>query len=142
VEVVGFIAKKKLAPHPNTGESVNCKFKDRPSNDYHINITPAKDSEETKGIVVEMIPQNPHRKNEDWSLDKLEALQDKQLKVKVRGRLFFDSEHRPNTSMAKKGGDPRRFSLWEIHPISAFLVCPSGSCTGSAGWKALEDWEP
>ena len=141
VELSGFIASRKLAPHPNTGESVNCKFKDEPRNDYHINITPAKNGDETQGVVIEMIPQDANRKNKSWNLTKLATIQDKQLPVKVRGRLFFDSEHKPNTQQTGGGGNPRRFSLWEIHPISSFFVCESGSCT-SGGWKALEDWNP
>jgi len=143
VELVGFIAATKLPPHPNTGESVNCKLKDEPSNDYHINITPAKNGNETEGVVVEMIPQNPDRRNKDWNLDKLKKIQAQQLPVKIRGRLFFDSEHQPNTQKTgKAGGNPRRFSLWEIHPIATFFVCQSGNCTKSTGWKALEDWNP
>jgi hypothetical protein len=142
VELVGFIASTKKAPHPNTGESVNCKLTDEPSNDYHINITPAKNKDETEGVVVEMIPQNAHRKNKDWNLDKLKQIQAQQFPVKIQGRLFFDNEHSPNTKKTSTGGNPRRFSLWEIHPLSSFFVCPSGTCTKTAGWKALEDWSP
>jgi hypothetical protein len=141
VEITGFIASKKLPPHPNTGESVNCKLKDEPSNDYHINITPDKNSDETKGVVVEMIPQDVHRKDKSWDLKKLGAIQEKQLPVKIRGRLFLDNEHKPNTG-GDAGGNPRRFSIWELHPIKEFFVCPSGSCPKSSDWKALEDWIP
>ncbi len=141
VELSGFIASEKQKPHPNKGETVNCKFKDEPRNDYHISITPTKNSDETKGVVVEMIPQDPHRKSKDWNLDKLRNIQDRQLPVKIRGRLFFDSEHSKNTSKTSTSTQPRRFSLWEIHPISSFFVCESGSCT-SSGWKALENWNP
>jgi hypothetical protein len=141
VELSGFIASTKLPPHPNTGESVNCKLKDEPSNDYHINITEKKSSDETQGVVVEMIPQDPHRKSKDWNLTKLKTIQEKQLPVKIQGRLFFDSEHAKNPT-GNAGSNPRRFSVWEIHPLSAFFVCPSGSCTKNTGWKALEDWEP
>ena len=143
VELSGFIASKKLPPHPNTGESVNCKFTDEPNNDYHINITPAKNGDETEGVVVEMIPQDPNRKSKRWDLDKLKQIQAKQLPVKIRSRLFFDSEHKPNTQKSgNAGGNPRRFSVWEIHPALKFFVCESGSCTKSADWKALEGWSP
>jgi hypothetical protein len=141
VELSGFIASTKKSPHPNRGESVNCKLTDEPSNDYHINITPTKDSDETKGVVVEMIPQNPNRKNKDWRLDKLKKIQAMQLQVKVQGRLFFDSEHVPNPD-GKAGTNPLRFSLFELHPTSAFFVCPLGSCSKDADWKALEGWTP
>src|SRR5262249_32295180 len=104
VEMIGYIASQKLSPHPNTGESVNCKFTDEPRNDYHINVTSEKNSDETKGVVVEMIPQDPNRKDKDWNLDKLLKIQEKQLQVRVRGRLFFDSEHTKNTQKTGKAG--------------------------------------
>ncbi|HLW54659.1 MAG TPA: hypothetical protein VKW06_17615 [Candidatus Angelobacter sp.] len=140
VELSGFIASTKLPPHPNTGESVNCGLKDPPSNDFHINITPTKNSEEGKGVVVEMIPQDPHRKA-GWDLNKLVAIQQKQLPVKIRGRLFFDNEHVPNPD-GTVGSNPRRFSVFEIHPLETFLVCPSGSCSQASDWKPLETWVP
>jgi hypothetical protein len=45
------------------------------------------------------------------------------------------------------GGQPKRVSLWEVHPITKFFVCTkagnncSVSSTGaSSGWKRLEDF--
>src|ERR1022692_1931191 len=32
-----------------------------------------------------------------------------------------------------------RASLWEVHPIYKFEVCPNGTCA-DGGWKTLEDW--
>jgi hypothetical protein len=142
VELFGFIAATTGDPHPNPGESVNCKLTTGSSSDYHINITPAKNEDETQGVVVEMIPQDPHRKSDTWSLVKLKAIEAHQLPVKIEGRLFFDSEHSPNLKKGATSGGPRRFSLWEIHPLLSFFVCPSGTCTKTAGWKALEDWSP
>jgi hypothetical protein len=142
VELQGFIASTKLPPHPNTGETVNCELTDEASNDYHINITPAKNEDETQGVVVEMIPQDPNRKDKDWNLDKLTKIQKQQLPVRIQGRLFFDSEHKPNTKKTGKSHNPKRFSIWEIHPLSSFDVCLASTCTESAGWKALEDWTP
>lgn len=143
VELAGFIASTKLEPHANKGETVNCKLTDQPSNDFHINITPQKNQDETQGVVVEMIPQNPNRKSKDWSLDKLKKIQAQQMPVRIQGRLFFDNEHAPNTKKTgKAGGNPRRFSVWEIHPLSSFEVCLASSCTETTGWKALEDWTP
>lgn len=142
VELTGFIAATKQSPHPNTGESVNCDLTDPDSNDFHINITPQKNEDETQGVVVEMIPQNPNRQNKSWSLDKLTKIQAQQLQVRIRGRLFFDDEHIPITDQADKSGNPKRFSVWEIHPLSSFEVCLASSCTDATGWKALEDWSP
>lgn len=142
VELFGFIAATTKEPHANPGESVNCKLTGGANSDYHINVTPAKNEDETQGVVVEMIPQDPHRKSDAWTTDKLKAIQTHQLPVKVQGRLFFDSEHSPNLVKGANSGDPRRFSLWEIHPLSSFFVCPTGACTKTTGWKALEDWTP
>ncbi len=142
VELSGFIAATELPPHPNTGESVNCNLTKPPENDFHINITPAKNGDETEGVVVEMIPQDPNRKSDGWNLDKLKKIQEKQLQVKIQGRLFFDNEHKPNTQKTGTNRNPKRFSLWEIHPLVSFFVCESGSCAQSTGWKALQDWNP
>jgi hypothetical protein len=143
VTLTGFVASTQLEPHTNSGESVNCKLTQDASSDFHINITPGKNQDETQGVVVEMIPQSPKRKDNEWSLDKLRKIQTQQLPVRIQGRLFFDNEHVPNTSKtAKNGTNPKRFSIWEIHPLSSFDVCPASSCTPSAGWKPLEDWNP
>jgi hypothetical protein len=138
VELAGFIASEKQAPHPNKKETVNCNLTGEPNNDYHINITPTKNSDESKGVVVEMIPQNPNRKSKDWNLTKLLAIQDKQFQVKIQGRLFYDNEHVPNPDVTH-GTNPLRISVWEIHPLASFLVCTSGSCTkhGAAERSAI-----
>ena len=140
VELSGFIASTAKPPHPNDGESVNCGLTDDASNDFHINITPQKSEDETQGVVVEMIPQNPHRQNNDWSIDKLKKIQAQQFPVRIRGRLFFDDEHLPITDKTSQA-NPKRFSVWEIHPLASFEVCTT-SCTETSGWKALEDWTP
>jgi hypothetical protein len=36
-----------------------------------------------------------------------------------------------------QGSNPKRVSLWEIHPIYSFEVCPSGDCA-TGGWQPLE----
>ncbi len=142
VELFGFIAATTKEPHSNPGETVNCKLTGGANSDYHINVTPAKNQDETQGVVVEMIPQDPHRKSDAWTTKQLRAIQALQLPVKVQGRLFFDSEHSPNLVKGAPSGGPRRFSLWEIHPLQSFFVCPSGTCTKTTGWKALEEWTP
>jgi hypothetical protein len=143
IELTGFIASTTLGPHPNRGESVNCKLTEASSSDLHINITPNKNQDETQGIVVEMIPQNPNRIHNSWSEDKLKSIQSEQLPVRIQGRLFFDNEHVPNSNRAARNGtNPKRFSVWEIHPITSFEVCTSSTCSDASGWKALENWNP
>lgn len=59
------------------------------------------------------------------------------------GSLTYDNEHFVNDNPASpKSGQPKRFALWEIHPITAFYVCPAGDgCDPNAGqWVTLTDW--
>jgi hypothetical protein len=48
--------------------------------------------------------------------------------------LMVDSSHTPCAGGVGIKGDPKRASLWEVHPIYKFEVCPGGKCV------TLEDW--
>ena len=53
---------------------------------------------------------------------------------------FFDGSHVTCTAAGQPiGSNPKRMSLWEIHPIYTFEVCPTGMCA-EGGWQKLEDW--
>lgn len=58
--------------------------------------------------------------------------------------LMYDNEHFVNDNPASpKGTQPKRFSLWEIHPVTAFYVCPAGDwCdpTQLGQWQTLTAW--
>jgi len=143
VEIVGFIAVKpsKSEPHANlSGESVNCRLPRAENNDFHISVTPGLDKSEFKGIVAEMIPQ---RRNEKWTQELLKKVQEAHRMVRVRGQLFFDNHHYVNDDENKPmGGQPKRMSLWEIHPVTQFDVCTAPQCTaGGSGWTPLADWK-
>ncbi|HYL92289.1 MAG TPA: hypothetical protein VEW69_03935 [Alphaproteobacteria bacterium] len=142
VEVTGFIAVQPSGSHPhaNTGESVNCNLHGPPNNDFHINLTPKSGDTEFHGIVVEMIPQN---RDANWTEARLALVQQAGLMVRARGQLMLDNHHfvngDPNNN---KGSQPKRFALWEVHPIVEFDVCTAGSsCTAtSSSWQPLENW--
>jgi hypothetical protein len=136
VSIVGFIGGK---PHPNGGESVNCGLKGLANNDIHISIVPEAGDEEFDGIVVEMIPQE---RPAGWSPSALGKVKKANQKVMVVGQLFYDSVHRVNKNAKKPiGGQPKRMSLWELHPVSEFYVCTADDCSASSkkGWTKLED---
>ena len=59
--------------------------------------------------------------------------------VRVTGQLFFDSSHVPCAGGKEVRTNPRRFSLWEIHPIYQFEVC-TADCDGTGTWLPLEQW--
>ena len=137
VELTGYIARGPAAPHPNrSGENVNCGIKGAENNDIHISITEKKGQDEFEGVVVEMIPQD---RDEKWTSGRLTTIQRKQYKVRIQGQLFFDNEHRVNSkSVSFIKTDPKRRSVWEIHPITSFEVCTKSACN-DGDWIALED---
>ncbi len=122
-------------------ESVNCttKVPDQPMyHDIHISLVGSASDAECDGLVAEMIPR--HRPAA-WTADLVNMVASAKLSVRVTGQLMFDSSHTPCQNGAEVKGDPSRATLWEIHPIYKFEVCPSGTCD-SGGWVALEAWKP
>jgi hypothetical protein len=105
--------------------------------DIHISLVQlAAEADECNGMVAEM---SPHHRPAAWSADNLNRLAQSHMPVRVTGQLFFDSSHSPCVNGEASAGDPKRFSLWEIHPIYKFEVC-TGNCTGEGNWASLEDW--
>ena len=145
VKVRGFLARG-LEPHANSsGESVNCRLTQSANNDFHISIVENAGEDEVKGIVVEMIPQD---RNAGWTLAKLKSIREQGKRILVIGALFYDNIHIVNDDPAHNiGGQPKRFSLWEVHPITKFFVCTkaSNNCSptstgATSGWTRLEDF--
>ncbi|HMJ24886.1 MAG TPA: SH3 domain-containing protein [Pyrinomonadaceae bacterium] len=145
VKVRGFLAAG-LEPHANSGgESVNCRLTQNANNDFHISVVENAGEDEFKGIVVEMIPQG---RDPAWTLTKLKAVRQQGKRILVIGALFYDNIHLVNDDPSHPiGGQPKRVSLWEVHPITKFFVCIkatnncSVSSTGAtSGWQRLEDF--
>lgn len=143
VQIIGYIAVKPgdSKPHANTGESVNCNLSGWQNNDFHINLTPQPNDTEYHGIVVEMIPQDRDPK---WTENQLRAVQRAGLQVRVRGQLLLDNHHMVNKDPSHPlGNQPKRFSLFEVHPVTTFDVCTARQCgADSPAWKPLENWTP
>jgi hypothetical protein len=137
VRIVGYVAEV-----PNTygrsdskGEGVNCSYPGAELNDVHINVAPNPDSSPCQGIVVEMIP---HHRPNHWNFANASAL--KGRAVRVTGHVFFDSRH--TLVPCPKQGNPKRMSLFEIHPVYRFEVCRHGAeCRQRVDddWQDLED---
>jgi hypothetical protein len=138
VQVIGYLVG---TPHANVGgESVNCRLKGPDNNDYHITIAPADGDTEFDGVVVEMIPQ--HRPS-GWTLTKLRRLTTDHIPVLVQGQLLYDNKHVVNDDPDNVlNGQPKRMSLWEVHPITGFFACvESKTCDEEqlSEWTALDD---
>ena len=136
VRTYGYIPKGGPGLHVNGhGESVNCNLKKPADNDFHIPLVGRPDDTEFKGIVVEMIPQ---KRPDNWSIEALETARDEGREVWVEGALFYDKEHYVSDDPDNElKNDPNRASLWEIHPITKFLVCRKDSCARDNE----QDWE-
>jgi hypothetical protein len=133
------------------GESVNCKgnVADEDSfHDIHISFVNAQnkpktgdtkatlDQKECTGIVAEM---SPHHRPASWTEGGINKVAKAGALVRITGQQFFDSSHVPCKNGAPVGSNPKRISLWEIHPIYAFDVCIS-NCAGAGTWQSLEEW--
>jgi hypothetical protein len=132
----GFVLKARQ----EGGESVNCgsAVPDNPAyHDIHVALV-ANDTEkdECNAIVVEM---SPHHRPAEWTAENVNKVAGVHAPIRVSGQLFFDSSHSPCQNGLPSSGDPKRFSLWEIHPIYNFEVC-TGDCTGAGTWESLADW--
>ncbi len=136
VRLVAFLSEG--TPHANSGESVNCNLKRAANNDIHISVTETKDGSEFEGIVVEMIPQD---RPANWTSSKLDQLHGKVLLIE--GGLFYDNLHFANADANNPiQGQPKRFSLWEIHPVTSLKVCKKTKVSQcdperASDWKAF-----
>lgn len=142
-----------LAAKQEGAESVNCgKTFDRLRNknayhDIHISIVETKDLStpsdrdkekvnECHGVVVEMVP---HHRPPVWTATNVNKVRNAHLPVRITGQLFFDSSHVPCSGDTPVRTNPKRFSLWEIHPIYKFEVCVA-DCNAHGTWMTLENW--
>jgi hypothetical protein len=92
-----------------------------------------KDAEECGGFVAEMIP---HHRPPEWTACNVNDVAARHLRVRVTGQRFFDASHLTCNGGTPNGSNPKRSTLWEIHPIYMFEVCPSGDCK-TGGWVPL-----
>ncbi|MGY4230040.1 hypothetical protein ACVMIH_007401 [Bradyrhizobium sp. USDA 4503] len=134
VRLVAFLSKGK--PHANTGESVNCNLKGEAKNDLHISVTEKRNGSEFDGIVVEMIPQD---RPDNWTSADIATLRGKVLLIE--GALLYDNMHVTNGDENNPlNGQPKRFSLWEIHPITSLKVCKK-SAVSQCDPDRASDWK-
>jgi hypothetical protein len=136
---VSYVALIKNAHYSDTtgGEAVNCNMSGNPPNDIHIVLmSSATDTDECHSTTAEM---SPHYRPTNWTPDKLNALG---KPVRLKGQLFYDNSHTPCTANSRP--NPKRASLWEIHPVYSIEVCKSAdldvcrNSTDPGEWTALE----
>jgi hypothetical protein len=151
--VVGYLYDAKAEDK----ESSNCELprdKEEEDVDFHIwigfdsevaqtllNKGSATPAEKKTAAIVEMTP-HTRAEHPGWTTDALKAV--KGRKVRVVGQLMVDNEH--NVASQNCGHTPHtascwRLSVWELHPVTSFQVCPEGKeneCSETAGpWVEL-----
>ena len=123
-------------------EMVNCETTPPnvpASHDIHISIVASAGQvhgDECESVVAEM---SPHHRPDSWREANVQKVALGHKRVRVTGQLFFDSSHSPCIDGKTEAGDPRRSSLWEIHPIYKFEVCPKGTCA-AGGWQPIDQF--
>jgi hypothetical protein len=123
-------------------EHVNCELSVPNSDEYHdihISIVSTPNASQCSGMVSEMIP---HHRPASWTDTHVNQVKTAKLQVRITGNLMFDSSHVPCQNGQPVGSNPKRASLWEVHPIYKFEVCTLGKCSGDQGWVDLENWQP
>lgn len=142
VTLVGFIAADRTVSC-GSKESVNCKNTNGANGpctktDIHVPLVPAATDDQVASVVVEPIPQMD--KAPLWTPAALMDAKQGKKKVLVHGGLFYDSQHIVNTGDGPTS-QPKRFTLWEVHPVIAILICDpdANACdpADESAWKPL-----
>ena len=134
---VSYVAVIKEAHYSDTtgGEAVNCNLSGNDPNDIHIVLmSDPNDTDECHSTTAEM---SPHYRPANWTPDKLKALG---KPVRIRGQLFYDNSHTPCSGSSRP--NPKRASLWEIHPVYSLDVCQLGSLDACRNSNNPADWVP
>ena len=137
VRIVAFV----INAHPSnvgSGESVNCKLKPAESNDIHIVLGQnSNQDDECSSVTAEM---SPHFRPDTWTPDNMNHNNSRLFRF--TGHLFFDASHKPCTGST--GPNPKRSSLWEIHPVYGVEICGDArnACTvdSDQNWIALSSF--
>jgi hypothetical protein len=132
------------------GEEVNCKLLGVEHNDFHIPLLdPSKPSpaaqDECTSVTAEM---SPHFRPDAWNLIDLKT--PTANPVRVTGPLFFDDSHEVcemSGGTVTRSVNPKRSSLWEIHPVYGLDVCSSNdpskcdvNSSSAAMWTPYDQW--
>lgn len=136
---VSYVAFVKEAHYSDVaaGEAVNCNIPGNDSNDIHIVLMPDNtDQDECHSTTAEM---SPHFRPATWTPQNIMSATAGHP-VRVRGHLFYDGSHTPCSGNSRP--NPKRISLWEVHPVYSFEVCTQTTLTdcqsSTAEWTPLE----
>lgn len=105
VEVEGYLVGFKL----ELPEPPNCYSTGARQKDYHLWLSEHANDTQRNSIVVELTPR-VRVSHPGWEEDKLAAMVNTQVHLRIRGWLMLDQMHPENVGR-------NRTTLWEVHPI-------------------------
>jgi hypothetical protein len=128
--VVGFVHDVK----PGGEETVNCGEGNVAHRDTHIEIVAGPGATGPAGrVIVEVTPRwraFMADSNQDWSSAALAQRLEGRW-VRFTGWLFWDFPHGDEARNTNPGGaHVWRATAWEIHPVTAIVVCPGNGPQG------------
>ncbi|HEY6348098.1 MAG TPA: hypothetical protein VI636_01690 [Candidatus Angelobacter sp.] len=135
---ISYVAFVKDAHYSDVaaGEAVNCNIPGNDTNDIHIVLVQAPGDDECTSTTAEM---SPHFRPASWTPDNIMKASTGHP-IRVKGHMFYDGSHVPCSGTSRP--NPKRTSLWEVHPVYSFEVCTQttlADCQGSAAeWTPLE----
>ena len=140
VRYVGFVIDPRHSnvgrarPGQKAGESVNCNKGDCENNDIHMELTeksPARSRsiDPCTTVTAELVP---HLRPVSWDhFDSPEYIAFfRTHPVRLSGQLFFDASHKPCRNVGtprQVAENPKRITVWEIHPVYSIDVCRNNS---------------
>jgi hypothetical protein len=134
VHMAGYVIQADFAG----SETVNCNRGDtEPNVDIHIHLAERRDADLCDSIMAEV---SPHSRPVGWSHPQDYFVEGRP--IRITGQMFFDSTHVPCENGKPKGGNPARFSVWEIHPVYGIDVCHRSKTLANCKPYRDEDWTP
>lgn len=134
-QYVSYVAFIKGAHYSDVaaGEAVNCNIPGNATNDIHIVLLKDPNDDECLSTTAEM---SPHYRPVEWTPENLNALAGHP--ARVEGQLFFDRSHTPCSGNSRP--NPKRASLWEVHPVYSVDVC--SQTTIAECQSSTAEWTP
>jgi hypothetical protein len=132
VRIVAYVDRARYSD-VEKGESVNCNLSGDIDNDVHVPLLAKPGENECTSVTAEI---SPHYRPNAWTPGNLNK---QTMPVRITGQLLFDAEHKPCTKT--KVEEPKRQSVWEIHPVYKVELCTAKSASGCV---ATDDsvWTP
>lgn len=137
-EYVSYVAFVKDAHYSDVaaGEAVNCNIPGNDTNDIHIVLVQSPGDDECTSTTAEM---SPHFRPASWTPQNIMSASNGHP-IRVKGHLFYDGSHVPCSGTSRP--NPKRASLWEVHPVYSFEVCTQTTLVDcqstTAEWTPLE----